>query len=93
MDQRCCCSVYGGKSGWTRGAAVLSMVGLREGSLASVRFAVSAERANGDGRGQTGQESTGGGGVFRRACGEVAKSMGCGESGQGSTEERVFRPA
>ena len=26
-----------------------------------------------------------GGGVFRRACGEVAKSMGCGETGQGST--------
>ena len=64
----------------------MSMVGLREGSVASVRFTVSAERANGDGRGQTGQESTGGGGgEFRRACGEVAQRMGCGETGQGST--------
>ena len=33
----------------------------------------------------SGEYGGGGGGEFSRACGEVAKSMGCGETGQGST--------
>ena len=83
--------MYGGKSGWTRGTAVVSMLGrvvgpevllyclwLDLGKAAWLGFALQSVRRElmGMGGGGLARRVRGVWRVFRRACGEVAKSMG-----------------